>query len=208
MPAEYFALAYEGRPPWDIGRPQGAFRCLVEAGQIHGSVLDVGCGTGENALYLAAEGLAVTGVDAAELAVHKATTKARRRRLGARFAVHDALHLESLGSTFDTVVDSGLFHTFDDGERLRFRASLAAVLRPGGHYFMLCFSERETGEGGPRRVTQREIHEVFDGNGFVVQRIDPALLETRGDGGRQAWLAVIRRVSGEPGDAAGAAREG
>ena len=195
MPSEFFATAYLGSPPWDIGRPQGAFRCLVEAGELRGTVLDVGCGTGENALYLAAQGLDVTGVDAAALAVRKATRKARRRGLRARFAVHDALGLESLGATFDTVVDSGLFHTFDDGERLRFRASLAAVLRPGGRYFMLCFSERETGSGGPRRVTQGEIHDVFDGHGFTVVRIDPALLETREGDGRQAWLVVIERTA-------------
>ena len=197
MPAEDFALVYEGHPPWDIGRPQGAFRCLVEAGEVQGAVLDVGCGTGENALYLAGRGLAVTGVDAVAVAVDRAAAKARRRRLDARFEVGDALQLETLGAVFDTVVDSGLFHSFDDDERLRFRDSLAAVLRPGGRYFMLCFSELETGDGGPRRVTQGEIHEVFDGHGFAVRRIDPALLETRDGGGRRAWLAVIERVAGE-----------
>jgi len=198
MPAEDFATAYLGKPPWDIGRPQGAFRCLVEAGEIRGAVLDAGCGTGENALYLAGQGLDVMGVDAAALAVRKAARKARRRGLRARFAVHDALQLESLSATFDTVVDSGLFHTFDDGERRRFRASLAAALRPGGRYFMLCFSELESGSGGPRRVTQDEIRDVFDGHGFSVVRIDPALLETREGDGRKAWLAVIERVAGEP----------
>ncbi len=195
MPAEHFALAYEGRPPWDIGRPQGAFRCLAEAGQVRGAVLDVGCGTGENALYLASLGFAVTGVDTAETAVRRAAAKARRRGVEARFVVHDALDLASLGTSFDTVVDSGLFHTFDDGERLRFRAALAAVLRPGGRYFMICFSERETGAGGPRRVTREEIRALFEGDGFRVARIDRALLETRGDGGRQAWLAAIERTA-------------
>lgn len=195
MPAEHFALAYAGRPPWDIGRPQGAVRCLAEAGQVRGAVLDVGCGTGENALYLAALGFSVTGVDTAEAAVRRAAAKARRRGLEASFAVHDALDLGSLGASFDTVVDSGLFHTFDDGERLRFRAALATVLRPGGRYYMLCFSERETGSGGPRRVTKEEIRGLFDDGGFRVVRIDPALLETRGDGGRQAWLAAIERAA-------------
>lgn len=199
MPSEFFATAYLGSPPWDIGRPQGAFRCLVETGELRGSVLDVGCGTGENALLLAAQGLDVMGVDAAALAVRKAMKKARRRGLKARFAVHDALRLETLDSTFDTVVDSGLFHTFDDGERLRFRASLAAVLRPGGRYFMLCFSELEGGSGGPRRVTRDEIRDVFDGHGFRVVRVDSALLETRDGDGRKAWLAVIERVADEAG---------
>lgn len=193
MPDEFFTLAYRGQPPWDIGRAQGAFRCLVEAREIEGKVLDAGCGTGENALYLAAEGRDVVGVDTAAVAIRRATAKARRRALHARFAVHDALRLDELGESFDSVIDSGLFHTFDDDERVRFRDALAAVLRPGGRYYMLCFSQHESGTDGPRRVTQAEIRGVFDVEPFAVLRIDPALLETRDGGSRRAWLAVVER---------------
>ena len=90
-------------------------------------MLDAGCGTGENALLVAALGLWVLGVDVAETAVAMAREKAAERALDAEFVVADALHLDRLDRTFDTVLDCGLFHTFDGAERLAYVASLASV---------------------------------------------------------------------------------
>jgi SAM-dependent methyltransferase len=196
VPASFFAEAYDkGTPPWDIGRHQPAFERLADAGEISGPVLDVGCGTGENALFLAARGYEVVGVDAVEPAVHAARRKAVRRGTSADFLIHDALVLGALARTFATVIDSGLFHTFDEEGRQRFADSLAAVLQPGGRYFMLCFSELETREGGPRRVTQAEIRAVFDRPPFHVLGIEAAQMETNfADGPRRCWLARIERV--------------
>jgi 2-polyprenyl-3-methyl-5-hydroxy-6-metoxy-1,4-benzoquinol methylase len=196
VPASFFAEAYDrGTPPWDIGRHQPVFERLADAGDILAPVLDAGCGTGENALYLAARGYEVVGVDAVELAVHAARRKTARRGLTADFIVGDALALGALGRRFATVIDSGLFHTFDDQERPRFVDSLAEALQPGGHYFMLCFSELETREGGPRRVTQAEIRAVFDRPPFRVLGIEAAEMETNfADGPRRCWLARIERV--------------
>jgi len=196
MAARDFTQAYEGTPPWDIGRPQGAFVALSAAGRIQGAVLDAGCGTGENALYLAVMGFAVTGIDAVPAAIAKAQAKADERGLAADFRVHDALHLETLGSSFDTVIDSGLFHTFDDTARLDWVKSLGRALRPGGHYFMLCFSELEPGDDGPRRVTQDAIRSAFAGDEWCVESIVAARLESqRGSDGVQAWLATVGRVA-------------
>ncbi len=196
MTAERFHAAYEGRPPWDIGRPQPAFERLAEADAIRGPVLDVGCGTGENALFLTERGLEVVGIDAVPAAIEQAALKARRRRLGTVFLTHDALDLAGLDRRFVTVIDSGLFHTFDDVERSRFALSLAAVLEPGGRYFMLCFSEYERHEGGPRRVTRQEIREVFDTEPFRVMKIEAAEMATRLVGeSRRAWLAGIERLA-------------
>jgi SAM-dependent methyltransferase len=196
--ASRFVAVYEdGTPPWDIGRAQPVVEELAAAGEIAGAVLDAGCGTGENALFLAALGHEVLGVDAVEKAVAAARRKAAGRSLRAEFVVHDALELGALGRRFGTVIDSGLFHTFDDGERLRFRDALAAVLEPGGRYFMLAFSERETREGGPRRVTRREIREVFGRPSFRVRRIRAAEMATTLEGGgRKAWLASVERLPG------------
>ena len=122
-----FRAMYDaGPPPWDIGRPQPAFLELAEQGVLAGRVLDVGCGTGEHALMAAARGLDATGIDAVPRAITLAQRKARDRGLAARFLVWDALRLPDLGEEFDTVVDSGLFHVFDDEDRRRFVASLHA----------------------------------------------------------------------------------
>ncbi len=122
-----FEEAYKGTPPWDIGRPQPAFERIAGAGPLTGPVLDAGCGTGENALLFAARGFEVVGVDAVAAAVSAARAKAEARGLQAEFLVHDALALGELGRRFRTVVDSGLFHTFDDDERREYVGSLASA---------------------------------------------------------------------------------
>jgi len=191
--AEDFDALYAGTPPWDIGRPQPAFLALAEAGAIRGRVLDVGCGTGEHVLMAAGLGLETTGLDAAPTAIDAARRKARDRGLTARFLVWDALRLAELGERFDTVLDSGLFHVFTDEDRPRFVEGLRAVVRPGGRYLMLCFSERQPGLWGPRRVTRAEIRASF-ADGWRVDAIEPARFDVTFDpGGAQAWLASITR---------------
>ena len=185
---------YDGTPPWDIGRPQPAFLALAEAGVLRGRVLDAGCGTGEHALMAARLGLDATGIDSAPVAIERAQVKARARDLTARFVVANALDLESLGDTFDTVLDCGLFHVFDDDDRRTFVASLTGVVAPGGRYFMLCFSERQPGDTGPRRVTQAEIRDSF-AKGWRVDSIAPSKIDvTMGPEGIAAWLASLTRI--------------
>src|SRR6201998_2952080 len=126
--------SYTASPPapWDIGRPQPGLVPLAAEGRLTGRLLDAGCGTGENALLAASRGADVTGIDVAPTAITRARAKASERGLTARFEVAGALDLGRLGLTFDTVIDSRVFHVFGDGERARYVASLAAVLRPGG----------------------------------------------------------------------------
>jgi SAM-dependent methyltransferase len=195
MGAYRFEDAYKGTPPWDIGRAQPAFERIADAGLVTGPVLDAGCGTGENALLLAARGFEVVGVDAVDAAVAAARAKAEARRLQAEFLVHDALALGELGRRFRTVVDSGLFHTFDDDERRQYVGSLAAATALHAKLFILCFSEHEPGDGGPRRVTQAELREVFGRPPFRVLAIEAAEMGTNLGGGRKAWLASIERVA-------------
>ena len=190
--ANSFESSYLGTPAWDIGRPQPAIVRLAETGQITGSVLDVGCGTGENVLYLAEHGYVAAGVDGAPTAIKKARAKAKRRGLNASFEVGDALNLPTPERQFDTVIDSGLFHVFSDDERPRFRESLGRVLRLGGTYFLMCFSDRQPGDWGPRRVTQAEIRAVFS-DGWRVNSIEASAFDTNLVEA-QAWLATISRT--------------
>ena len=189
-----FDEAYGGTPNWEIGRAQPVFVALEESGEISGDVLDVGCGTGENALFLAGRGHEVWGVDLAPRAIEIARDRAEARHLPVTFLVQDALDLGDLGRTFETIVDSGLFHALYDSERPRFVRSLAAALRPGGTYFMLAFSELEPGAHGPRRVTQQEIRAAF-GPEWRINRIQAAVFDGRKEpDGYRAWLSSITRV--------------
>jgi len=191
---DFFEEAYHTTPPWDIGRAQREFVQLEESGKISGNVLDVGCGTGENALFLAGCGHEVWGVDSAPAAIEVARRKARERGLTATFIVEDTLNLHEIGKTFDSVIDSGLFHTLSDPERVSFVRNVFEVLKPGGTYFMLAFSEREPGGYGPRRITKKEIEGAFS-YGWRINEIRTAVFETRTrPEGSRAWLSSITRI--------------
>jgi len=189
-----FEALYERRASWDIGRPQPALLRQLAQGLVRGSVLDVGCGTGDNALAVAAAGLAVWGIDIVPGAIAVACAKARERSLPfGRFLVADVLGLETLGMQFDTAIDSGLFHALSDAERPWFVRSLGQVLRPTGLYHMLGFSELEPGAIGPRRLCEDEIRGSF-ASGWQVLRLERTRFETNiHPGGAHAWLATIER---------------
>ena len=143
-----FDSAYLGIPPWDIGRPQDEIVRLEKEGELRGSVLDCGCGTGENALYLASQGHEVWAVDASPNAIRKAESKAKARGIAAKFLIVDALNLSGLGRTFSNVIDCGLFHVFSDQDRERYVSSLASVTAPGAKLVLLCFSDLQPGDSG------------------------------------------------------------
>ncbi len=201
MDQQLFEQMYQGQAPWDTGRPQPAIVKLAEAGRIRGSVLDVGCGTGENLLYLAAKGHEAWGLDFVPVAIERARAKAAQRGVAAHFLVADALELDKLGRQFDTVIDCGLFHTFADEQRPVFVRGLAGVVRPGGLLHLLCFSDEEPGTEGPRRVSRQEIRDAFR-DGWKVQGIEATSFESIprpdgpkfGPGGPKAWLATMERT--------------
>ena len=154
MTGQPWDASYRACPaPWDVGRPQPAVVRLAGAGGSALAVLDAGCGTGENALHLASRGLPVMGVDVAPTAVAIARAKARDRGIEVEFAVADAFELARLGRRFESVLDSGLFHTFAGDERPRYVASLAAATEPGGTLHVVCFSDAAP-DTGPHPVSE------------------------------------------------------
>ena len=207
---EWDASYTDGASPlWDIGRPQPTFVRLADEGRLTGRLLDAGCGTGENALLAASRGAEVTGFDVAPTAIARARAKASERGLAARFEVADALDLGRLSLTADTVIDSGVFHVFGDADRARYVASLAAVLRPAGTCYLMCFSDRQPGTWGPRRVRPQELRAAFS-DGWEVESITADAFEINPMDGTtqvQAWLAAIRRNS-PTGRAAGPGADG
>jgi len=197
LPLSSWEDAYQTTPPWDVGRPQPAFVELVKAGELNrGNVLDVGCGTGENALYLAEKGFSVTGVDLTNRAIAAAREKAAERKVKVDFQEGNALSLDFKDSVFDNVIDSGLFHTFPDDDRPVYAREIARVLAGRGKYFMLCFSEKEpTNWGGPRRVTRKEIEATFS-SFFKINYIRESLFATRfHSNGGKAYLTSATRVT-------------
>ena len=192
------------RPPWDIGKPQPAFTRLADRGLLSGRLLDSGCGTGENVLLAAARGADAMGVDISPQAIARARDKTAERGLSARFEVADALRLGQLGLTFDVLIDSGVFHIFDDADRERYVASLAAVLPAGGRCYLMCFSDRQPGTVGPRRVREDELRAAFS-DGWEVASIEADTFEVNpgiefSPGTQaavaQAWLASLVRRPG------------
>jgi ubiquinone/menaquinone biosynthesis C-methylase UbiE len=168
---------------------------LASEGGFAGAVLDAGCGTGENALHIASLGLSVLGVDVAETALAIARAKADDHGIEIEFAAADAFQLERLDRKFETVVDCGLFHTFDAEERPEYLASLASVTEREGTLYVLCFSDAGP-DTGPHPISQEELRAAFTrSNGWNVAAIEPDRIQTRyHDEGAPAWLATVKRI--------------
>jgi len=194
-----FENLYAGPASWDIGRPQPQF--IAIANQITSPVLDAGCGTGEHAMFFAARGHRVVGIDFVEEAIRRARNKAADRRVAVEFLVKDATKLSAWDERFSSVIDCGLFHVFSDDDRRRYVQGLARVVRRGGRVFLMCFSDAEPGTEGPRRVSQRELRDAF-ADGWEVESIQAGRCDIHpefnevsfSEGGPKTWFAVIRRA--------------
>lgn len=191
-------------PPWVIGEPQPAVVELEKAGAFRGRVLDVGCGAGEHTILLTRTGHDVLGVDGAPNAVEQARRNAASQGVDARFEVADALDLGTPAG-YDTILDSALFHIFDDADRARYVRSLHDALRPGGVVYVLALSD--AGRGFGPEVSEATIRDAF-GAGWQIEDLAETTyrgVATKGNAeavglavgthvDEPAWLARVRRA--------------
>jgi 2-heptyl-1-hydroxyquinolin-4(1H)-one methyltransferase len=198
-----FESAYRGevaqfgegvRPPWSLGQPQPELAALIDAGQFHGDVLDVGCGEAAISLYLAQRGYTVVGLDLSPTAVELARHEAAARGLtNVSFQVADIGSFEQYptGSEgrFGTIVDSTLFHSIPMHAREGYQQAIVRGAAPAASYFVLAFDKAAIPDGPVNAVTAAELQSVV-GKHWLIDEIRPARVYGRNPGG-SADLATL-----------------
>ncbi len=192
---DFAGMYAEGIPPWQIDRPQPEVIQLLENGKFESPVLDLGCGTGDNAIELARRGLVVKGLDAVPEALERARKKTEQAGLkqSPEFILGDALRLAESGLKARTLLDCALFHTFSDEERREYIRGLEEVLSPGGRLHILSFSELETRQPGPRRLSLSEITESFEAGWGVEDSVRCRYWDRVRPDGAHAWRVTFVR---------------
>ena len=178
-------------PPWDTKGPNENVIAWQNDGWIHGEVLDIGCGLGDNAVYLAKNGHPVTGLDISPTALITAEQRAKDAGVDVTFAVADSTKLDGYVDAFDTVIDSGLFHCLDDDGRRSYAVAVHRATRPGATLLLSCFSDANlVGQEWPRpAVSEATLREVLGGAGWDIVSLEPATVRGALDGGPQADMA-------------------
>lgn len=178
-----FDAAYRGesaemgagnRPPWSIGEPQPEIAALIDAGKVHGDVLDAGCGEAAVSLHLAERGFTTVGLDQSPTAIDMARAEAAKRGLSnASFDVADISAFTGYDGTFGTIIDSTLFHSMPVELREGYQQSIVRAAAPGASYFVLVFDRNHMPVGGANPVTEDELREVV-GKYWTIDDIRPA----------------------------------
>jgi SAM-dependent methyltransferase len=170
-------------PPWDNKAPSESVIAWQTGGWIHGDVLDIGCGLGDNAVYLAENGHAVTGLDISPTALKTAEQRANDAGVDVKFAVADSTKLDGYTDAFDTVIDVGLFHSLDDDGRHSYIAAVHRATRPGAKLLLSCFSDANPVGKEPRpAVSEATLRDVLGGVGWDITSLERATLRGELDG--------------------------
>jgi 2-polyprenyl-3-methyl-5-hydroxy-6-metoxy-1,4-benzoquinol methylase len=181
-PAEGFPAV--ATPPWDTKAPKENVVAWQEGGWVHGDVLDIGCGLGDNAIYLAKNGHNVTGLDISPTALSTAERRAKDAGVTVKFAVTDSTKLEGYTDAFDTIVDSGMFHCLDDDGKRSYAAAAHRATRPGATLLLSCFSDAQpSDEEWPRpAVSEQTLRAVLGGAGWEIESLEPGTVRRALDG--------------------------
>lgn len=175
-------------PPWDTKAPKENVIAWAASGWVHGDVLDIGCGLGDNAIYLAQHGFHVTGLDISPTALHTAEQRARDAGVDVTFAVADSTKLDGYSDAFDTVVDSGMFHCLDDDGKRSYADAVHRVTRPGATLLLSCFSDANPRTGAEQQgfqrpsVSEQTLYDVLGGAGWDIESADAVTLRRELDG--------------------------
>ncbi|MBV9320592.1 MAG: class I SAM-dependent methyltransferase [Mycobacterium sp.] len=171
-------------PPWDTKAPKEGVVAWQTDGLVHGDVLDIGCGLGDNAVYLAQQGYNVTGLDISPTALITAERRARDAGVNVTFAVADATTLEGYTDAFDTVIDSGMFHCLDDDGKRSYAAAVHRATRDGATLLLSCFSDANPPDADPPRpvVTEQTVRDVLGGADWEIVSLEPFTVRREQEG--------------------------
>jgi SAM-dependent methyltransferase len=185
----------EGTPPWDHDQPHAALVRVIEEKRFPkgASILELGCGTGADAVYLARRRFEVTAVDCSPIALERARLRAEQHDALLRFVLDDMFEFARSAGQFDVIYDAGVYHFIRLVDLEKYLDMLWRVTRPGSYFFGLIGAAGETAEGGPPQVTESEIHNelgrLFEPVQLLTSRIESSL---RPDG-YMAWSCLMRR---------------
>jgi len=192
--ADWDAAYRQGTPPWDTGAPHAELvRVLDEYRLQPQTVLEVGCGTGADAILLARRRLEVTAVDCSPIALERARLRAEQENALVRFVLDDVFEFAHSAGQFDLVHDAGLYHAVRQTNLEQYLDMLWRVTRPGSYYFCLAGAPDKTADDGPPQVTEDEIHNEL-GRLFEFIHVRPTRLESPNrNRGYPAWSCLMRR---------------
>jgi SAM-dependent methyltransferase len=181
--------------PWDTGRPSAELtRVLTDWAVRPCRVIELGCGTGTNAVWLAARDYEVTAVDLSRLAIRRAIRRAARAGVCVRFRIGDLRDWQALGGPFDFFFDRGCYHAVRLEDPDRYFATLDHVLRPAALGLVLVGNDREPEDGaGPPGVSEATIRREF-GRLFDVLRLREFRFDALPGGQRYlGWSCLLQR---------------
>jgi SAM-dependent methyltransferase len=194
--AHWEEMYHAGTPPWDTGRPSSELIRVVGAAKIRPCrAIELGCGTGTNAVWLAHQGFDVTGVDLVPLAIEQAKKRAAAAGVGVRFVAADLLNLPDLGEPFDFLFDRGCYHVVRREAAEGYVRTVDRLLRPGAIGLVLAGNAKEPHDPGPPVVDEQQLRSELGSRFEIV-----ALTEFRFDADigdvefkPLAWSCLLRK---------------
>lgn len=185
-------------PPWDTKAPKENVVAWAAAGLVHGDVLDIGCGLGDNAIYLAQQGFTVTGLDISPTALITAERRSVDAKVNVRFAVADATRLDGYDGAFDTVIDSGMYHCLDDDAKRSYAAAVHRATRPGATLLLGAFTDANADDDwGAPTVSEETLRSTLGDAGWDITSLATEITRIRRPGGDDVdasfWLLQAQR---------------